>query len=131
MDKKTSDLIKACLKKAHQKLGSSAKLAKSKSYDDAVSRAYYAAFYAAQAALIGKGLSSKTHQGLIQLFSAHFIKTGILDKKLGSILVELKDDREKGDYEIYSTLDKGDAYEALLRATNFVKSIEGYLKSLF
>ena len=131
MDKKTTDLIKACLKKAHQKLSSSTKLAKTKSYDDAVSRAYYAAFYVAQAALLSKGLSSKTHHGLIQLFSAHFIKTGILDKKLGSILVELKDDREKGDYEIYSTLDKDDAFEALHHATDFVEAIESYLKALF
>lgn len=129
LDKKAADLVKACLKKARQKLSSSAKLAKTKSYDDAVSRAYYAAFYAAQAVLLSKGLSTKTHQGLIQLFSAHFIKTGILDKKLGSILAELKDDREKGDYEIYSTLDKKDAFEALDHATEFVSLVETYLNS--
>lgn len=127
MDKKSADLIKACLKKARQKLSSSSGLIKSKNYDDAVSRAYYAAFYAAQAMLLSKGLSSKTHQGLIQLFSVHFIKTEILDKKMGSILVGLKDDREKGDYEIYSTLNKEDASEALSHAKEFVEAVETYL----
>ena len=43
-------------------------------------------------------------------------------------MAELKDDREKGDYEIYSTLGKEDAHEALSHATEFVKVVETYLK---
>ena len=124
MDKKTIELVKACFRKAHQKLQSSQRLIKTKNYDDAVSRAYYAVFYTAQAALASQGLSAKTHQGLIHLFSTHFIKTGLLDKKLGVILAELKDEREKGDYEIYSSLDKEDALEDLNHAREFVKTVE-------
>ena len=41
----------------------------------AISRAYYAAFYAAMAALLSVGEAPKTHSGTLQRFRLHFIKT--------------------------------------------------------
>ena len=109
LDKKTSILIKGYLEKAKQKLRVARNLLKSGDYEDAVSRAYYSAFHAAQAALLTEGLTANTHQGLVSLFGVHLIKTGKLEKRLGKFLSNLKDDRENGDYEIYSTIDKDTA----------------------
>ena len=44
-------------------------------YQGAVSRAYYAGFYAVQATLENIQVSAKTHQGALTMFSKHFVKT--------------------------------------------------------
>jgi len=51
-------------------------------YDFASSRAYYAVFYAIQAALLTKGLSFSKHSSTIGAFNKHFVKTGIFPKEL-------------------------------------------------
>ena len=94
MDKETSSLIKGYIEKAKDKLKIAASLLDDGAYDDAVSRAYYAAFHATSAVLLTEGLSTDTHRGLINLFGLHFIKTNKIGKKYGRYLSNLKDDRE-------------------------------------
>ena len=47
-------------------------------YEDAVSRAYYAAFHAATATLLSLGIESKTHGGLRALFALHVVRPGLV-----------------------------------------------------
>jgi len=44
----------------------------------AVSRAYYASYYAVQAVLTSINISAKTHQGTLTMFSKHFPATQTL-----------------------------------------------------
>lgn len=104
-------------------------LLKARGYDDATSRAYYAAFHAAQAALLTEGLEAETHRGVVNLFGLHFVKTGKLPGRLGKLLSNLKDDRERGDYEIYSAIDEQTAESAFKEAGEFVREIEKFLKA--
>ena len=127
MDKQTVSLLQGSLEKARAKLATAHQLLQSKLYDDAVSRAYYAAFHAAQAALLTEGLTAGTHQGLVTLFGLHLVKTGKLEKKFGKYLANLKDDREHSDYEIYSTIDETTAHDSIREATEFVAAMEQYL----
>ena len=129
MDKKTKTLISGYIEKSKEKLKTAKNLFKLSLYDDAVSRAYYSAFHAAQAALLAEGLNASTHQGLIGLFSLHFIKSGKIDKRFGKFLAELKDDRERGDYEIYSNLDKQAAARSIREADLFFKEVASLLKN--
>ena len=46
-------------------------------YDDASSRAYYAAFHAVSAALAGRGLFFTSHGQVIGAFNREFVKTGL------------------------------------------------------
>ena len=119
--------MRGYLDKADDKLKVAKSLLSLGDYEDAVSRAYYAAFHSAQAVLLTEGLDASTHQGLINLFGLHFVKTGKLDKKFGRLLAELKDDRERSDYEIYSTIDKAAAAQAVKEAEEFLKGIRKYL----
>lgn len=128
MDKKVSGLIKGYLAKSKEKLHTAENLLKEGSYDDAVSRAYYAAFHAAQAVLLTEGLTAETHRGLINLFGLHFVKTGKIDNKFGRYLSNLKDDREKGDYEIYSAIDEESAREAVQEGREFLKEMNKFLR---
>ena len=128
MDKHTSELLQGSLDKAREKLRVAELLLRDKMYDDAVSRAYYAAFHAAQATLLTEGLEATTHQGLINLFGLHLVKTGKFEKKFGRFLANLKDDRERSDYEIYSTIDQADAEHAVVEAKEFVAAAEQYVQ---
>lgn len=129
MDKGTGNLITAYLEKAKEKLKTALSLLNDGAYDDAVSRAYYAAFHAATAVLQTEGLEADTHRGLLNLFGLHFVKPGKIEKKYGKFLANLKDDRETGDYEAFSTIDRETAETAVKEATEFVAEIERYLKA--
>lgn len=115
------------MEKARNKLSVAKKLLDSKAYDDAVSRAYYAVFHAAQAMLLIEGLSADTHHGVVTLFGLHFVKTGKIDKKFGRYLANLKDNRENGDYEIFSTIDEEVAQKAVKEAGEFVAEINEFI----
>ena len=129
MDKKeVKELIKGYLEKAKDKLKVASNLLNDGAYDDAVSRAYYAVFHSATAVLLTEGLSADTHRGLVNLFGLHFVKTGKIDRKYGKYLANLKDDRETGDYEAFSSIDFETAKRAVNEAAEFLSAMEKYLQ---
>jgi len=130
LDKKTKSLVQGYLEKANAKLKVAETLLENKSFDDAVSRAYYCAFHATQALLLTEGLSANTHQGVVNLFGLHFVKTNKFDSRFGKHLSNLKDDRETSDYEIYSPIDKTTAETAVSEAIEFLAAAENYLAKL-
>ena len=99
MDSTTRELIHSYLAKARDKARVARELSDRGDWDDAVSRAYYAAFHAAQAALLTEGQRAETHRGLVVLFALLLVRTGKLDRRWGKFLANLKDDREAGDYD--------------------------------
>lgn len=87
MDAVTSrDLAMNRLESAEERLKAARLLLERQMYADAVSRAYYAVFQAARAALATRDLDSRKHSGIIGLFNQQFVKTGILPKDYGKIL---------------------------------------------
>ena len=130
MDLATKELIKGYLEKAERKLKVAEKLLRSDDYEDAVSRAYYAVFHAAQALLLTEGERAETHKGVVTLFGLLFVKTGKFKKDLGKYLANLKDERESGDYEIFSYIDRETAETAIEEAKEFVRETQGYLRGI-
>ena len=128
MDSTTKELIKGYLQKADRKLEVAERLFKSGDYDDSISRAYYAVFHAAQALLLTEGQRGVTHKGALTLFGLLFVKTGKFNKNLGRYLANLKDDRESGDYEIFSYIDKETANTGIDEAKEFIDEAKSYLK---
>jgi len=122
------EILKGYIDASKDKLDSAEILFKHEKYDDAVSRAYYAVFHCAQALLLSIGVKAESHSGVRQLFGFHFVKQGRLDKKFGRYLRNLKDDRENGDYGIFTLLEKEDAKEAMKEAQEFIIATERYLK---
>ena len=68
-------------------------------YNTAANRMYYACYYAACALLIANKINTKSHDGVKQMFSLHFIKTGILPKHLSVIYSTLFKQRISCDYD--------------------------------
>jgi uncharacterized protein (UPF0332 family) len=130
LDSTQQELIRGYLAKAKDKGRVARDLLAKGDWDDAVSRAYYAAFHAAQAALLTEGQRGETHKGLVTLFGLLLVKTGKFDKKWGKFLANLKDDRESSDYDALSWIDEETARRAVHEADEFVASVERYLSGL-
>lgn len=67
--------IAAYLERAERSLEAARQLALNGHYDFAASRAYYAAFYAATALLLHKGLEFSKHSGVIAAIHQRFVRT--------------------------------------------------------
>lgn len=130
MDRVTHELIQSYLAKARDKIRVARELRDRGDWDDAVSRAYYAAFHAAQAALLTEGQRAETHRGLVVLFGLLLVKPGKLERRWGKFLANLKDDREAGDYDPLSYIDEATARHAVGEAEQFVEAVEQYVATL-
>lgn len=96
-------------------------------YPSAINRAYYAIFYAANALLVTKGLSSSKHSGVISQFRQHFIKTGLIGAEYSDIYGEVMGNRHVSDYELESAITKETAGRALADAGRFVSGMQDWL----
>lgn len=130
MDKAIQEEIRAHRRKADRRLKVAQTLHAQGEYEDATSRAYYAIYHAAQAALLTEGLRADSHRGLAMLFGLHLVEKGKLPKKLAKYLRNVRDDREEGDYEVFSSIDQETSEAALREAREFLQAITDYLQPL-
>lgn len=63
------------------------------------------------------------------MFGLRLIKSGKIDKKYGRWLNEIKDERENGDYDIFTNFEKEDAEEDSKKAGEFVNAMKLYLQN--
>lgn len=120
--------IKLLKDKAENFIKATQVLIATEQYDSAVSRSYYAMFSMAQAVLLTQNYSFSTHSGLIAKLSELFIKTGIFPKEFGRYLSKAFDKRSKGDYDIYTNIDKELAQSLLENAILFNDKLKTYLQ---
>lgn len=92
-------------------------------YNTAVNRMYYACYYAASAMLVAEHITTKSHDGVKQMFSLHFVKTGKVPVDLGKSYSRLFDKRTKGDYNDLFDNDQTVCEELYPEAKNFVDSL--------
>lgn len=71
-------LVRLLLDKSRKSLDAATTLLKNGFTESAISRAYYATFYLAQAALATKDISRTKHSGVIAAFGEHRTKRGLL-----------------------------------------------------
>ena len=109
---------------AAETLGAAEYLLKGGYYNDAVSRAYYAMFYAARALLSTHNLHPKGHKGLILQFGLEFIKNGAIEEIYGRALSHAKERRETVDYNIDSAMTKEEAESIVMDARDFIERIQ-------
>jgi uncharacterized protein (UPF0332 family) len=103
----------ALLSKAQRSLEAAQQLMQQKFYDFAVSRAYYAMFYVAEALLSHEGLAFSSHSAVIGAFGQHFAKPGKVPAAFHRYLIDAQAQRTKADYEAQPEIPQEDA-EALL-----------------
>jgi len=96
----------------------------------AVSRTYYAMFYAAKAFLLVNlaQVDFKTHAGLIAQFHK-LAKAKKLPAQLPKQLTAAFEARGEADYDLNETIGQREAGEHLAAASHFVETIQHYLHS--
>ena len=96
------DEARQWLRRSHRSLRAAETLLDQGLYEDAVSRAYYAMFYAANALLIKDGLDvSGKHSAVVAAFGREYAKTGKIDPKYHQMLIQDFEWRQKADYDVY------------------------------
>jgi uncharacterized protein (UPF0332 family) len=86
----------------------------------AVSRAYYAMFYAATAVLGSRGQWRSKHQGLIAAFGEFLVKPGLVESRYGRILHDAFEARLDSDYAPHPDLNEASARQLITNADDFV-----------
>ncbi len=120
--------IAANLERAEQSIAAAKELVAGGFHDFAASRAYYAAFYAATAALLTEGLELSKHSGVIASVHQRLIKTCRLDKEKGKELNWLFELRNVGDYGVTIHVSQQDAERAIQVAADFLRVIRSLLR---
>jgi hypothetical protein len=117
------------LQRAEAALAAARALAQLGLWDDAVSRAYYAAFHAAKAALFSAGVQARTHEGTHDLLFQHFVATGALRRQVAKGLAALQRYREQADYSTTVRFDAESGAEEIDRAAGIVGEITDLLRA--
>jgi len=121
-------IARAHLEKALERLKVAERLFRDGCYEDAVSRAYYAMYHAARAALSTVGVFPKTHEGVVSEFGRKFVVTEIFPRELGKNLADAKAARETYEYSVTATAGKSEAEAILLNTRKFVDTIKKHLE---
>ncbi len=109
----------ALINKAQRSLGASQNLVGQGFYDFAVSRAYYAMFYLAEALLDREGLSFSSHAGVISAFGQYLARPGKVPLELHRQLIDAQAQRTRADYDPYPGLSQSDAETLINQAQTF------------
>ena len=96
-------------------------------YRVASSRAYYAAFYAMEAALLSMGITRSKHGGVISAFNRLFVNTGVFPSHFGALISGLFRYRNIADYEFESRISEAEARSHVQAASDIVGEIAEYL----
>jgi uncharacterized protein (UPF0332 family) len=114
-------------RKAERTLSAAALLLGSGDTEGACNRAYYAMYYAAQAALLAAWVAEpengyKSHQGLIGAFGKHLVLGGQIDPALGRCFNKVQRLRQLADY-VGDPPSLEDATLAVAEAKTFVAAV--------
>lgn len=95
--------------------------------DQATSRAYYGAFYAAEAALLSVGETRSKHSGVVSAFGRVVVKEGGFDTALGGELRRLFELRNAADYSWLDAPQPADDQTVVPDAERFVDGVERWI----
>lgn len=117
----------ALLAKASENLAAAQDLMEKGHAEVAVSRAYYAMFYAAEAALLEEGLEFSSHGAVHGAFGERLAKSGRLDPKLHRYLLDAYRARQSADYDAPADISEEDARVLIDRAQEFISLVKRHL----
>ena len=129
IDERLRELVTLRLQQAEQTLHEAQILIAERAGRGAVSRAYYAMFYAVLALLATKGLGSSKHSAAISLFDREFVKPGDLPKELSRSLHMAFEHRQRADYGELTEIDEPAAARVIEEAETFTQDVGAYMKA--
>jgi uncharacterized protein (UPF0332 family) len=116
------------LEKAERSIAAGETLQSAGHLEAAVSRAYYAMFYVAEAVLHERGLRFRKHGGVHAAFGEHFAKTGLLDSRFHRWLLTAFNKRITADYGVDAELRPPEVSEMLTQARDFLQAARSLIR---
>jgi hypothetical protein len=90
----------------------------------ALNRVYYAAFYAARAALATVNADSSRHSGTIALFQQHFVRTSVIPADTAKVLPRAFEKRQTADYGDFSEPTHGEVASLRDQVQEFIAACQ-------
>lgn len=125
------EVAKQLIIRSEGKLTSAQILLEKDRIDDAISRAYFAAFLAARAFLYLLGMSPNTHQEIETMFELKILKEDLLPSTIGRALNELFEARQISDYAVIVFYTKEDGVHFIEEANAIINGIKNVIRDKF
>jgi uncharacterized protein (UPF0332 family) len=122
------EVLEAMLAKADDKIRVARNSFDDEFYDDAASRAYYAAFFAVTAVLAHHGLTFSSHGKVLGAFNKELIKPGLFPADTAQKLERLFKDRQIGDYDAEHSIEREEAEQDIADAELILDACRRYLE---
>lgn len=120
----TEKAVRYWLARANECLASAKDEAEAGRLAFAINRCYYAAFYAASAALLARGRRFVKHSGVRAAVHGDLVKTGLFAADWGKFYDRLFHDRQQGDYIEFVSFDPGEVAETVRTTSGLVQALE-------
>lgn len=128
MDEQKINLAKYRLEKAMEEFKSAEQSYNGKLFRVSLGSSYYSIFHGVRMLFAFEGIDSKSHKGVSHLFNFHFVKTGLLPRKMNEILSSAFEMRLDSDYEDFFVASKEEAKEQIENADFFITEILKFIK---
>ena len=99
-------------------------------YRSATSRLYFSVFHAMRSVLALDGIDRKHHSGIISEFRRLYVKTGIFDREVSSIIATMSLMRHDSDYDDYIPIDKEDLDDMIPKVDKLITAVQNYLEPI-
>lgn len=110
----------ALLEKSQRSMDAAKNLMERGFHDFAVSRAYYAMFYIAEALLDQEGLAFSSHAAVISAFGQYLVRPGKVPAQYHRQLIDAQAQRTRADYDPQPNLSQQDAEILISQAQDFL-----------
>lgn len=117
------------LARSREELSAARLLAEGGFGPQAISRAYFAAFFAAEAALLALGETRSKHSGVISSFARLLVRERGVDEETGRVLRSLFERRNEADYG-HVDVPREEAERAVRDAELFVRDVAAWLATM-
>ncbi len=117
-------LVDYRLEQANETLQAAWSLVDGGHFRDAISRGYYAMFYAALGLLAAKQLGASKHSGVLSVFGRDFVKTGEFPPQVAVYLRQAFEFRQKFDYREFVSPIREEAQEVVAHARDFLREAQ-------
>jgi len=122
-------LVEMQMEKAHHFLQQADEMCALRHWDMATNRYYYACYHAVQGLFIATNIPiAKKHASVVNLFSLHFVKKGIVEPTLGSFLARMMQLRQKADYNCFYDIKEEDLSDYIVLSKALISKVEELIK---
>ncbi|MBU7024458.1 MAG: HEPN domain-containing protein [Theionarchaea archaeon] len=99
-------------------------------HEDAVSRVFYGLLFCARALLLTKDVTTENPDEVIAAFESQFIKKGVVDKELGSLIKDAKKLSGKADFSPTFSMDEDKMKTMMESAQLFMEQVEDVISEM-